>query len=233
MAWHRTSDKPLSEPIRFSYKTRIHIILEPYITPGPPTPDQNVYHACTHAWKIPLFADSGREKHPFFKPNRWFWGPIKYPFLKQNAILFSLYKIKYPFCESEINSSTFFLCTSYFSLCLIWKEYLNTRPRSNVWKPGWKHVDTYKMFTLFKISPIYAWKITPFSWVREFAPTFEKLPLSSRKWYERRYDREWGAGILPIYITAYITYITHWSNIYVARVTYITYATPAGSSWWN
>ena len=40
-----------------------------------------------------------------------------------------------------------------------------------------------KMFTFFVISPIYAWKITPFSWFREFAPTFEKLPLSSsRKW---------------------------------------------------
>ena len=26
----------------------------------------------------------------------------------------------------------------------------------------------------YNISPIYAWKITPSSWFREFAPTFEK-----------------------------------------------------------
>ena len=38
-------------------------------------------------------------------------------------------------------------------------------------------------------------KITPFSWFREFAPTFEKLPLRESG-YERgkRFDRE-GAGI--------------------------------------
>ena len=31
-----------------------------------------------------------------------------------------------------------------------------------------------KCLPFFKISPIYAWKkITPFSWFREFAPTFD------------------------------------------------------------
>ena len=34
---------------------------------------------------------------------------------------------------------------------------------------------------------IYAWKITPFSWFREFAPTFGKLPLSSRTWVRASY----------------------------------------------
>ena len=34
----------------------------------------------TTVWKIPLFADLGREKHPFFNRNRWFRGPIKRPF---------------------------------------------------------------------------------------------------------------------------------------------------------
>ena len=33
-----------------------------------------------------------------------------------------------------------------------------------------------KCLPFFKISPIYAWKITPFSWFREFAPTFVSLP---------------------------------------------------------
>ena len=42
-----------------------------------------------------------------------------------------------------------FLRTSYFSLCLIWNECLNTHPRFNVWKPGWKQADTCKMFILF------------------------------------------------------------------------------------
>ena len=72
----------------------------------------------------------------------------------------------------------FFLRTSYFSICLIWNEYLNIRPKSNVWKPGWKQADTCLMFTLFRnfadlclknypfllISRIRTdrWKITPF-----------------------------------------------------------------------
>ena len=30
------------------------------------------------------------------------------------------------------------------------------------------------VYPFFKISPIYAWKITPLSWFREFAPNFEK-----------------------------------------------------------
>ena len=85
--------------------------------------------------KYPLFADSGRERHPFFNRNRRYWGPIKRPFLKQNAILSSLYKIKYSFVKAGMIVTNIFLGTSYFCLCLIWNEYLNTRPRSNVWKP--------------------------------------------------------------------------------------------------
>ena len=53
------------------------------------------------------------EKHPFFKRNRWFWGPIKHPFLKQNVILSSLYKINFPFCESEIH------CIKHFSAYIV------------------------------------------------------------------------------------------------------------------
>ena len=46
---------------------------------------------------------------------------------KQNAILFSSHKIKYPFRESEINLSNMFLCTLYFTLRLLeWiLEYLS------------------------------------------------------------------------------------------------------------
>ena len=40
--------------------------------------------------------------------NRWFWGPIKHDLLKWSVILFSLYKMKDPFCEGEIN------CINYF-----------------------------------------------------------------------------------------------------------------------
>ena len=32
-----------------------------------------------------------------------------------------------------------------------------------------------KHFPFFKMSPIYVWKITSFSWFREFAPTFKNL----------------------------------------------------------
>ena len=143
--------------------------------------------------KYPIFADSGREKHPFFNWKRWFWGPIKHPFLKQNAILFSLYKIKYPFCESEIKciKHFFFLRTSYFSLCLIWDEYLYTHPsRSDAWKPGWRQVDTCDMFTLFQhfadltlfLDSANLWKITPF---------FAKVGTS----VVFVLTRSWGAGM--------------------------------------
>ena len=42
-------------------------------------------------------------------------------------------------------------------------------------------------------------KFTPISWFREFAPTFEKLPLSSRKWVRAWYTFwsgmcVWGGG---------------------------------------
>ena len=118
-------------------------------------------------------------KTPLFQPKSLILKSNKTTLSKQNAILFSLYKIKYPFRESKINCiKHFFLCKSYFSLCLIWNEYSNTRPRSNVWKSGWKQADTCKMFTLFqnfadlclKYYPFfliwriraYLWKITPF-----------------------------------------------------------------------
>ena len=37
-------------------------------------------------------------------------GPIKRPFLKQNAILFSLFKIKYPFVKVRLIVSNLFFC---------------------------------------------------------------------------------------------------------------------------
>ena len=51
-----------------------------------------------------------------------------------------------------------------------------------------------KCLPFFKISSIYAWKITLFSWFREFAPTYEKLPLSSRKWVRAWYTFWSGVG---------------------------------------
>ena len=50
-----------------------------------------------------------------------------------------------------------------------------------------------KCLPFFKIFPIYAWKITPFSWIREFAPTLEKIPLYSRKWVRAWYTF-WSGG---------------------------------------
>ena len=149
--------------------------------------------------KQPLFADSGRKKtRPFFNRNRWFWGPIKHPFLKQNAISFSSYKIKYPICDSEINCikhKASLLCTSYFALRLIWNEYLNTRPMCNVWKPGWKQTDTCKMLTLFKISPIYACKIPLFVDFANSRQPLKKYRFSRESGYERgiHFVREWGS----------------------------------------
>ena len=62
-------------------------------TSRPPIPDQNVYHARTQALKAPSIRIRNEKNTPF-QPNNWFWGRIKHPLLKQNAIIFSLDKIK-------------------------------------------------------------------------------------------------------------------------------------------
>ena len=111
-------------------------------------------------------------KNLSFNRNRWFWGPIKHPFSKQNAIIFPLYKIKYPFCESEINCVYHLFRVHRISLRLIWNEYLSTSPRSDVWKPEWKQAETCKMFTLFQN---YADSL-----FLDFAFIFEKLPFFAK-----------------------------------------------------
>ena len=90
----------------------------------------------------------------------------------------------------------YLLCTSYFSLHLIWNEYLKTRPRSNIWKPGWKRADTCKIFTFFKISKIYACKIPLFVDFANSRLPFESCPFFGESGYERgiRFDRE-GGGV--------------------------------------
>ena len=116
----------------------------------------------------------------------------------QTIILFSLYKIKYPFCVSDINCIIyFFLCTSYFSLCLIWNEYLDTRHRSNVWKPGWKQADTCNMFTLFQNFADLCLKDYPL--FLDFANSplpLTKYPFLRNSGYEHciRFDRKCGVG---------------------------------------
>ena len=63
----------------------------------------------------------------------------------------------------------------YFSLRLIWNEYSNAHPRSNIWKPWWKQADTCKMFTLFQNFADLCLQNSLFCWFREFAPTFAKI----------------------------------------------------------
>ena len=54
--------------------------------------------ARTQAWKRPLFADSGRKHTPFSTEIADYF---EVPLLKQNAILFSIYKIKYPLWKRD------------------------------------------------------------------------------------------------------------------------------------
>ena len=59
-------------------------------------------------------------------------------------------------------------------------ERVNTCPVSNVGKPWWKQEDRCQMFTIFsKFSRFMLEKLPLFV---HFAPTFEKLPLSSPTW---------------------------------------------------
>ena len=50
---------------------------------------------------------------------------------------------------------------------------------------------------IFKISRTYAWKMTPLSWFREFAPPIQKIPPFCENGYERgmRFGREWEGGM--------------------------------------
>ena len=115
------------------------------------------------------------KKHPFF--NR------KHPFLKQNAII----QDKVPFLwKREKLYQIFLLCTSYFSLRLIRNEYLNTRPRSNVWKPGWKQANTCKMFTLFSKFRRFMPANTLFV---DFANSH--LPLKNYPFFSQKWVRAW------------------------------------------
>ena len=87
--------------------------------------------------------------------------PCSYPSLENTPISWILEEKKTPFSTQIADF-----------------EYLNTRSRSNVWKPGWKQADTSKLFTPFQHladlclknypfsdfanSRLYVWEITPF-----------------------------------------------------------------------
>ena len=75
--------------------------------PAPDSPPKRI--PCSYP-SLENFSRILDEKRTLFNRNRWFWGPIKHHFLKKNAILFSLYKIKYPFCETDVNCIKHFFC---------------------------------------------------------------------------------------------------------------------------
>ena len=68
--------------------------LMPRSKPGSPTLDQSVYHARTQVWKTPPIRGFWTKKNP--TPFSAEIAEFEALF-KQNAVLFSLYKIKYPF----------------------------------------------------------------------------------------------------------------------------------------
>ena len=133
-----------------------------------------MYHARTQTWKTPLLADSGQEKHLSFNRNRWFWGPIKHPFLKQNAIIFPLYKIKYLFCESEIN------CVfNIFSMCIVFfipsnleriSKYSSKVYCMKTWMKTGRNMQNFDPFS----------KFCRFIHFLDFPPTFEKLSFFAK-----------------------------------------------------
>ena len=93
----------------------------------------------------------------------------------------------------------FFLCTSYFSLCLIWDEYLNTLPKSNVWKPGWKQTDTCKFFTLFQNFVDLCQKNHPLFLISRIRACLWKITRESGYEHGKRFDREGGGELWVVY----------------------------------
>ena len=80
--------------------------------PAPHSPPKRIPRSYISLENTP-FSRILDEKKNLFNGNRRFWGLIKHPFFKQSAILFSLYTIKYPFCESEIN------CIKMFTVYIV------------------------------------------------------------------------------------------------------------------
>ena len=127
--------------------------------------------------------------------NRRFWGSIRHPLLKQNAIPFSLYKLKYPFSESEIN------CIKYFSMYVVFfitsnleqifqyssRVYMDENPNEN----RQIHINFYPFSKFRRYMPE---KLPIFSWFLAFLwkkiPPFAKM---ARSMY-LRFGRNWVAG---------------------------------------
>ena len=86
---------------RVTCLTIITFIYKKYISDLNPSPDQNMYHAHTQAWKTPLLADSGWGKHLSVNRNRWFWGPIKHPFFKAKRDYISIILDEVPFLGKQ------------------------------------------------------------------------------------------------------------------------------------
>ena len=132
-----------------------------------------------------------RSTHSRPKPQTSWWRsvpkliPRSYPSLENT-----------PFSRILDEKSPLFQPKSYFSLCLIWNEYLNTRPRSNIWKPRWNRQIHAKCLPLFKISPIYGSKIPLFVDFADSRLPLKNWPFFRESRYERgiRFDRKLGAG---------------------------------------
>ena len=99
--------------------THCYGLIADWLGRGPaPTSDPTV-HPCSY----PSLKNTSFPKQkiqPFFNPNHRFLGLTKHPFFQAKRFFFIIYKIKYPFCESENNCIKhmyifFFLCTSYIS----------------------------------------------------------------------------------------------------------------------
>ena len=57
-------------------------------------------------------------------------------------------------------------------------------------------INICQILPFFKISRTHAWKMTPFSWFREFAPLIEKRPFFRENRYERGKSFGWEWGVI-------------------------------------
>ena len=123
-------------------------------------------------------------KTPLFQPKSLILKSNKMPLFKiKTRFYFHYIRWSSLFVKARLIVSNIFLHT--FPLCLVWNEYLNNRPGSNVWKPGWKQADACKMFTLFQNFPNLCLKNHPFflnprirAYLRKNTPLFAKVGTS-------------------------------------------------------
>ena len=137
--------------------------------------------------KHPLFADFGRKKHHFFNRNRWFWGPIKHPFLSKTRFFHNISSstifVKVRTCVTASNSRHFSMYVVFFITSKLWLKLKYTYASQIKHAEQTNGNKCMHNFTLFQNFADSCLQNDSFCWFCEFAPPIEKIyPTDFVQW---------------------------------------------------